>query len=312
MNKNLDLSDNEVSMLPLPNGWIHMISSSGMKIYKDINNGIETIEHPLIIQAIYDIKYDNHNNRSYNSNDWELKQVILDDGSSDEFYYNSRLGISKWDHPELRKYLCQCLNKHNFDRSIINYINTDDDVFVHDNDMTDYKDRYDDDVVGYDDDDGYDIGRSDNNNDMKSNDDDNRDDDVDDVQHHHDHDPTKDADDAQHHHDHDPTRDVEIEMMDDNSHPIVDGNYDDDDDYDDDNDDDNDDDDDNDNNNHNNVNNHHINHNNHYNFDDENHDHENEYITVGNDKTGSNHDDDSRDETKQSNGQHSNRDWKGM
>ena len=77
-----------------------------------------------------------------------------------------------------------------------------------------------------------------------------------------------------------------------------------------------DDDDDNNNiNNNNNVNNHHINYNSHYNFDDENHNHgidENEYITVGNDKTGSNHDDDSRDETKQSNGQHSSRDWKGM
>ena len=110
-----DLTEEEVDGLPLPDGWISLIkiplsTSSALeqkpiRTYKNVRLGIESQEHPFMVQAQNKVK------KSTVPERWIVKDINLSDGTKDYFYYNPELELSIWDHPLLRDELCEILNK---------------------------------------------------------------------------------------------------------------------------------------------------------------------------------------------------------
>jgi hypothetical protein len=109
-----DLTEEEESRLPLPDGWISMIkiplttSSAGptqLRTYKNVRLTIESNEHPLIVQAQAKAK------KRGLPEGWQLKSMVTRGGETEIFYYNSQLEFSMWDHPLLRSELCDILSK---------------------------------------------------------------------------------------------------------------------------------------------------------------------------------------------------------
>ena len=79
-----DLTDDDISNLPLPNGWIHTISMNNrIAMYKEVHTGIESFEHPLIVQTLNDLKY-----RKLPIG-WVVKEIVLEDDTKDLFYFNA-------------------------------------------------------------------------------------------------------------------------------------------------------------------------------------------------------------------------------
>ncbi len=106
----VDLTEEEEANLPLPDGWITMIKipspvDGTTRAYRNVRLGIESAEHPFILQA------QNNAKKVQLPNTWSLKSVTASDGAQDVFYYNSELDFSMWDHPFLREQLCQLLVK---------------------------------------------------------------------------------------------------------------------------------------------------------------------------------------------------------
>lgn len=109
-----DLTEEEEANLPLPDGWITLIkmtpAASGaeattVRNYKNVRLGIESSEHPYILQA------QNITKKFALPAEWALKTVTLQDGSKDVFYHNAELDFSMWDHPLLREQVCNILTK---------------------------------------------------------------------------------------------------------------------------------------------------------------------------------------------------------
>jgi hypothetical protein len=109
-----DLTEEEESRLPLPDGWISMIkiplttSSAGptqLRTYKNVRLTIESNEHPLIVQAQAKAK------KRGLPEGWQLKSMVTRGGETEIFYCNSQLEFSMWDHPLLRSELCDILSK---------------------------------------------------------------------------------------------------------------------------------------------------------------------------------------------------------
>lgn len=106
----VDLTEEEEANLPLPDGWITMIKipspiDGTTRAYKNVRLGIESSEHPFILQA------QNNAKKVQLPSSWSLKSVTASDGAQDVFYYNSEMDFSMWDHPFLREQLCQLLAK---------------------------------------------------------------------------------------------------------------------------------------------------------------------------------------------------------
>eukprot|EP01032_Pedospumella_encystans_P021236 gene21236-24100_t len=106
----VDLTEEEEANLPLPDGWITMIKipspvDGTTRAYRNVRLGIESAEHPFILQA------QNNAKKVQLPSTWSLKSVTASDGAQDVFYYNSELDFSMWDHPFLREQLCHLLMK---------------------------------------------------------------------------------------------------------------------------------------------------------------------------------------------------------
>lgn len=99
-----DITKDEEAQLPLPDNWASQYSSSiNQVIYRNVNTGVESFEHPYILQAMSAAR------KQPLPPDWLVKEVKLANGSIDYFYSNSVLNISMWDPPTLRHCLVVCL-----------------------------------------------------------------------------------------------------------------------------------------------------------------------------------------------------------
>lgn len=86
-----DLQDDEEALLPLPEHWIRSFNVLGENVvYKNIRMGLESEEHPLVLQAI------NAARKRSLPDGWSVKEALLSDGSLDYFYCNPSLGLSNW------------------------------------------------------------------------------------------------------------------------------------------------------------------------------------------------------------------------
>ena len=99
-----DLTEEDEAKLPLPQGWIRMIkiqsvnggSLDNVRVYKEVKTGLESYEHPLILQAQSAVS------KKTLPRGWEMMETVLEDGSKDIYYYNPSTGQSMWDSPLLR------------------------------------------------------------------------------------------------------------------------------------------------------------------------------------------------------------------
>jgi len=99
-----DITEEEEAMLPLPDHWARQYSSSlHQVIYRNLNTGVESLEHPYILQAMSSAR------KQPLPPNWLVKEVKLANGDIDYFYSNSVLNISMWDPPTLRQCLIVCL-----------------------------------------------------------------------------------------------------------------------------------------------------------------------------------------------------------
>ncbi len=98
-----DITDLEVSQLPLPENWTKFIRVHSKTRYKNVVSGIETDEHPYMQEAL------NAARRRKLPPGWSVKEAMLDDGSYDYYYSNPELGVSLWDPPFLRQCLADIL-----------------------------------------------------------------------------------------------------------------------------------------------------------------------------------------------------------
>ena len=99
-----DITKDEEAQLPLPDNWASQYSSSlNQVIYRNVNTGVESFEHPYILQAMSAAR------KQPLPPDWLVKEIKLANGSIDYFYSNSVLNISMWDPPTLRQCLVVCL-----------------------------------------------------------------------------------------------------------------------------------------------------------------------------------------------------------
>ncbi|KAJ1432289.1 hypothetical protein B484DRAFT_31489 [Ochromonadaceae sp. CCMP2298] len=108
----MDLTEEEEARLPLPEGWsstIKMTSGDTARLYKNVRWGTESTEHPYILQAQALVK------KEPTPAGWSLKTARASDGTSDAFYFNEGLNVSMWDHPLLKKCLCECLTRAGHD-----------------------------------------------------------------------------------------------------------------------------------------------------------------------------------------------------
>lgn len=103
-----DLSEEEESNLPLPKNWIRTIDTYGNSQYRDVRSGVQSEEHPYIIQAL-----DAARKLSLPSG-WTVKEAYGDSGEKDYFYFNHYENISGWDPPQLRDCLSRCLVRDGF------------------------------------------------------------------------------------------------------------------------------------------------------------------------------------------------------
>jgi hypothetical protein len=139
-----DITEEEEERLPLPDNWIrHFSPTVGYIIYKNVINGMESEEHPFVLQSMKVAR------KQPLDIEWIVKETKLSDGkiiylsiyiyisylqllyiialgTVDYFYLNNNDNQSMWDPPSLRQCLSNCLKIHDH-HAAANWILTNDD-----------------------------------------------------------------------------------------------------------------------------------------------------------------------------------------
>ena len=112
-----DITDSEERSLPLPPNWVRAMSvESNAPMYRNVVSGIESVEHPMLLQALLKAR------KVPLGDGWVVEELTREDGCVDYFYHNTIFGVSCWDPPSLRTCLSQVLKQYGYHAASIKFL----------------------------------------------------------------------------------------------------------------------------------------------------------------------------------------------